>query len=330
MKPTYFGRLNEINPTPFLNGKTNIRKKDSHIGKQGGRIRAFLMTDHNEELFQHLQTLQKPIPVDLFHCSDYDDEILTYIIHIHLQQKKYIPLNVGEIWTQTEYRRQVEPYCREYQMELSKRCFEEDVRIIIAWFFDLNIGIQTRIIQYNEMLKMKTLNSISISFDYFNERKMSLKNIKTRRKRKQISESNESKSNDELKNNELKNEKPADNEEPKNKEMKIMNQENNYQLIETNCEIIQNAIQEIETNYHEEMMKDNDDALLIDIDIDVEMFNECVEQLQLLKQYKEGTDQAQKEVKKDQYQEDVDFCLDLHNENDLDDVEFYLQYKHLF
>lgn len=286
-KATYLGKLNEYNSNPFINGKTNVGFQDLSQSKRGGRVRAFLMTDHNEEYFQYLQTLNQPIPFNLFHSSEYDQQIFSFIIDIHQKQKKYIPLSVNEIWTQSEYRRQVTPYCREYIMECSKRCFDEDVQILIAWFFDLDIGIRTRIKEYNAMLetKMKT-TSISVPFRFSFHRKMVLKPIQTRKKRKRLVQ-----------------------EQEISPPFMNMNKESSI--------VIQEAVDEIKQNYQEEHGKEINDYESIYAEFDVALFNECVEQLQSLKQ-------SHLDEKENSFHFDHDY------NHDMDAIDFYLQYKDYF
>ena len=184
-KNILFADLFVAYPTLQLNGITKNRAKEVPIGKRGGRVRAFLMTEHYEIYFQQLQALRKPIPDNLFHSAVYGDEIMKNVIDIHLRQTKYIRMNVLEVWTQYELRRQIEIYHHEYVNKKSVRAQKGfDIHMIISWWYDTKIGIEARIRQYNAKV------SQLVPFEYQPERKIVLKsrNQRSSRKRKMVAE----------------------------------------------------------------------------------------------------------------------------------------------
>ena len=144
-----FGQLFNSNEL-HSNGKTNQRKNPVPIDKRGGRIRASMMTDIYETHFENLQSKTQYIPLNYFHSSLYGDIIMKNVICILLKQQKYEPMEIMEVWTQTELRKQVEVYYREMKTMFTKRSYDKDLHQIVAWWYDEDIGIKTRIKRFNE------------------------------------------------------------------------------------------------------------------------------------------------------------------------------------
>lgn len=166
-------------PTLQINGITKNRTKQVPIGKRGGRVRAFLMTEHYEVYFRQLQALKKPIPENIFHSAVYGDEIMKNVIDIHLKQTKYIRMNILEMWTQYELRRQIELLHHEFVNRKTNRAQSgSDIHLMVAWWYDTEIGIESRIRKYNSRMNAPVL------FSYYPERNLILKSRNQRSSRK--------------------------------------------------------------------------------------------------------------------------------------------------
>jgi hypothetical protein len=177
LSTTFFNLFQEYIPR-LKSGITKNRKKPIPVGRRGGRVRAFVMTEYYEYCFQTLQSEQKRIPENLFHSSVYNDELTKKVLFVQQYQRKYELIPVEEVWTQSETRRQIEPYRREYTNQETYRAIHgDDLRLLVAWWWDMEIGIVNRIKQYNKTLQL-------IPFHYNKEMSVVLKPKNCREKRK--------------------------------------------------------------------------------------------------------------------------------------------------
>ena len=177
MTSIFYDLFSDYNPR-LKSGINKKRKEPIHVGRRGGRIRAFVMTEYYEYCFQSLQIENKRIPENLFHSSVYNDDLMEMVLSIQKIQKKYELIPVEEVWTQSETRRQIEPYRRELAKQLSNRALNgHDIRLLVAWWWDVDIGIVSRIKKYNATLK-------HVPFMHTESREIILKPKNSRQKRK--------------------------------------------------------------------------------------------------------------------------------------------------
>lgn len=173
-----FNNLFQVYEPRLINGITKIRKRPTPVGKRGGRVRAFVMTEYYEYYFQTLQKKGKRIPENLFHSSVYNDELMRNVLVIQNVQTKYEIMPTEEIWSQAETRRQIEPYRREYKNQQTNRAInDDDIKLLVAWWWDVELGIVHRIQIYNIFLE-------PIPFSYDISRAIVMKPKNTRQKRK--------------------------------------------------------------------------------------------------------------------------------------------------